>query len=245
MSSCRSQDPPATARPEPRPVDSATADFPGDSRQDSVQITNRLARSARRPQTWPVGSDAATPDLEALVRARLRSLRQAMGWSLEALGARSSLSPSTISRVETGKRGIGLDVLVPLARALQIDLESLLEAGTDDPDVVIRPVATRQRGVTTWPLSRPTGGTTSVKMRLVPSAGRSEPRVHPGHDWFYVLDGTVRLTLGDREIMVEAGEAAEFSTMTPHAIDAVGAPAELIMIFDHEGRRAHLHTEDV
>ena len=70
-----------------------------------------------------------------------------------------------------------------------------------------------------------------------------EPRVHPGRDWFFVLDGRVRLTLGDRDITVEAGEAAEFATMTPHAFAAVDGPAELIMIFDRDGQHAHVHRE--
>jgi quercetin dioxygenase-like cupin family protein len=65
--------------------------------------------------------------------------------------------------------------------------------------------------------------------------------VHPGHDWFFVLDGRVRLVLGEREIVVEAGEAAEFATMTPHALAAIDGPAELIMIFDRDGHRAHVH----
>jgi len=29
--------------------------------------------------------------------------------------------------------------------------------------------------------------------------------------------------------------------MTPHAIDALDAPAELIMVFDRDGQGAHLH----
>jgi hypothetical protein len=29
--------------------------------------------------------------------------------------------------------------------------------------------------------------------------------------------------------------------MTPHAISAIDAPAELVMVFDREGQRAHLH----
>lgn len=182
--------------------------------------------------------------IDGLVRTRLRSLRRAHGWSLDTLAQRSHLSASTISRIETGNRTIGLDVLVPLARALQIDLDSLLEDDDQlDADVVIRPVPTNQPGATTWPLSRPTGTTTAVKMRLEPVARPSEPRVHPGHDWFFVLEGRIRLVLGDREIVVEAGEAAEFSTMTPHAIDALDLPAELVMVFDRDGQRAHLHTD--
>ena len=53
----------------------------------------------------------------------------------------------------------------------------------------------------------------------------------------------MRLSLGEREIIVETGEAAEFATMTPHAFAAIDGPAELIMIFDRDGQRAHVHHE--
>ena len=187
--------------------------------------------------------EQSSAHIENLVRTRLRSVRQALGWSLDALGERSHLSPSTISRIETGKRTISLDVLLPLARALQIDLDSLLEGDVDDADVVIRPVPTNTPGMTTWPLSRPTGSTASFKMRFEPTRHPPEPRVHPGHDWFFVLEGRICLTLGERTIVVDTGEAAEFSTMTPHAIYALDGPAELIMVFDRDGQRAHLHSE--
>src|SRR5690606_20265461 len=143
-------------------------------------------------------------------------------------------------RVETGKRTISLDVLIPLARALQVDLDTLLDVRRDD-DVVIRPTPSRSGGHTTWLLSRPTGTTGAIKMRLQPTGRPAEQRVHPGHDWFFVIEGRVRLYLGEREIVVEAGEAAEFTTMTPHAVAAIDGPAEVIMIFDREGQRAHVH----
>lgn len=181
-------------------------------------------------------------EIEHVVRTRLRSLRTTLGLSLDDLAARTNLSSSTISRIETGKRTISLDVLLPLARALEIDLDALLDVEGDD-DVVIRPIASRSRGRTTWMLSRPTGRTIAIKMRLEPTRDLPEPRVHPGHDWFFVVEGRVRLLLGGREIVVEAGEAAEFATMTPHAMTAVGGPAELIMIFDRDGQRAHTHHE--
>jgi transcriptional regulator with XRE-family HTH domain len=181
-------------------------------------------------------------DIEHVVRTRLRSLRTTLGLSLDELAARTNLSPSTISRIETGKRTISLDVLLPLAAGLQVDLDSLLDVASDD-DVVIRPTPTKSRARTTWLLSRPTGSTIAIKMRLEPTRKRPDPRVHPGHDWFFVVAGRVRLTLGEREIVVETGEAAEFATMTPHSIEAFDGPAELIMIFDREGQRAHVHHE--
>ena len=183
-------------------------------------------------------------DIEAITRSRLRSMRQSAGWSLDELAARSHLSASTISRIETGKRTISLDVLLALAHALQADIGSLLDVRRDDDDVVIRPVPSNRGGSTVWPLSKPSSRTAVTKMRLEPTALPREIKVHPGDDWFYVLSGRVRLRLGDREIDVDAGEAAEFSTMTPHAFDAIGEPAELIMVFDAESRRAHIHTDE-
>ena len=64
--------------------------------------------------------------------------------------------------------------------------------------------------------------------------------MHPGRDWFTVLSGTVLVLLGDRTIRVEAGQAAEFSTMVPHAFGADGGPAEIIAILDPDGERSHL-----
>jgi transcriptional regulator with XRE-family HTH domain len=185
---------------------------------------------------------AESNEVETLVRTRLRSLRNTLGLSLDELAERSNLSPSTISRIETGKRTISLDVLLPLAAALQVDLEALLDVRRDD-DVVIRPMPNRSGGRTTWMLSRPTGTTLAVKMRLEPTRRAPQQKVHPGHDWFFVIEGRVRLSLGEREIAVETGEAAEFATMTPHAFTAIDRPAELIMIFDRDGQRAHVHQE--
>lgn len=181
-------------------------------------------------------------DVERIVRTRLRSLRNTLGLSLDEVAAQTNLSPSTISRVETGKRTISLDVLVPLARALQVDLDALLDVNNDD-DVVIRPTPNNAGHVTTWMLSRSTGSTIAIKMRLEPTEHRPSQQVHPGHDWFFVTDGRVKLLLGDRELIVETGEAAEFATMTPHACVAIDGPAELIMIFDRDGHRAHVHTD--
>ena len=77
-------------------------------------------------------------DLDSVIRDRIKSLRLARGWSLDTLAARCYLSPSTLSRIETGHRRIALDQLIPIARALGTTLDTLVET-VDDDDVVIRP----------------------------------------------------------------------------------------------------------
>ena len=78
--------------------------------------------------------------LDSLVRQRIRGLRMARGWSLDDLACRCHLSPSNLSRIETGHRRIALDQLAPLARALDTTLDQLVESDGDE-DVVLEPGA--------------------------------------------------------------------------------------------------------
>ncbi|MFL4472419.1 helix-turn-helix domain-containing protein [Paeniglutamicibacter sp. MACA_103] len=184
--------------------------------------------------------------MDTVIRRRIKGLRLAKGWSLDALAARCYLSPSTLSRIETGHRRIALDQLVPLAKALGTTLDQLVEP-TEDEDVVIRPEPEHQPGITTWLLSREHShdGTTVAKMRITPERSMAdvELSVHPGREWFTVLSGTVSLVLGERTILVTEGQAAEFSTMVPHRIGAHEGPVEILTIFDRGGERAHLHGQ--
>lgn len=179
--------------------------------------------------------------IEDVVRQRIRSLRLARGWTLDTFAARCYLSASTLSRIETGHRRIALDQLVPIAQALGTTLDQLVEQAGDD-DVVIRPEPETIAGATLWLLSRERDrrGVTIAKMRITPDRVGNSPQVHPGYEWFTVLSGTVRLQLGGRTILVGEGQAAEFSTMTPHTVHAHEGPVELLTIFDHDGERAHL-----
>ena len=182
---------------------------------------------------------ASDAEIEERVRRRIRALRTARGWSLDELARRTLIGASTLSRIETGSRRIALDQLAPIARALHTTIDALVD--TEDEDVVIRPVRDVVHGSTVWTLSRPDEGSgrTVTKMRI-PVRRPSGLKVHPGREWFFVLSGTIRLQLEERVLFVEAGEAAEFSTMTPHAIAGHRRAAEIIGIFDRDGERAHL-----
>jgi quercetin dioxygenase-like cupin family protein len=57
----------------------------------------------------------------------------------------------------------------------------------------------------------------------------------------YVLAGRMRLLLGDQDLVIEGGEAVEFSTRTPHWFGAVDGPVEVIALFGAHGEKTHLH----
>lgn len=187
----------------------------------------------------------ATPDIDLLVRQRLRELRAQRGLTLQEVGERAGIDVSTLSRLESGKRRLALDHLPRLARALSVSTDELLQA-PPAPDPRVRGAARTHHGVTYWPLTRqgPAGGLHAFKVRV--SARRRTPPaelpVHEGQDWMYVLSGRMRLILGERDFTIDPGQAVEFSTWTPHWFGVVDGPVEAIVIFGPHGERLHLHS---
>ncbi|MDH6195545.1 transcriptional regulator with XRE-family HTH domain [Mycobacterium frederiksbergense] len=183
-------------------------------------------------------------DLDSLVRKRIRALRVAQGWSLDELATRARLSPSSLSRIETGSRRLALDQLVTLARALDTSLDQLVETEADD--VISHPSIDAAHGIMRWPI-KANAGMTVVRTRMTnpPPENPARMRAHPGQEWLVVLSGTAVLMLGHRRLRVETNEAAEFPTMLPHAIGAEGGPCEILGIFDRDARRAHQSDKEV
>ena len=51
----------------------------------------------------------------------------------------------------------------------------------------------------------------------------------------------MRLILGDRDLVLGVGEAAEFDTQVPHWFGSTGdGPAEVLSIFGRPGERMHV-----
>jgi len=185
------------------------------------------------------------PDLDRVlndVGVRLRALRAARGDTLTEVATATGISVSTLSRLESGRRRPTLELLLPLARRYQVPLDELVGAPpTGDPRVHQRPV--RRNGMTVVPLTSHPGGLRAYKM-VIPGTGDSsrpvERQSHEGYEWFYVLSGRVRLRLAEHDLVLAAGEAAEFDTRVPHWFGSAGPePAEVLSLFGPQGERIH------
>ncbi|WP_354700547.1 transcriptional regulator [Paraconexibacter sp. AEG42_29] len=182
--------------------------------------------------------------VDARVRRRLRELRTERGLTLQQVADRAGIDLSTMSRLESGKRRLALDHIPHLAAALGVSTDELLAAGvTQDPRVRGKP--RKYDELTMWPLTHRMHPGALQAYKIVVSARRTRPPdplpVHEGHDWLYVLHGRLRLVLGEDDFIIEPGEAAEFSTWTPHWFGAVDGPVELIGLFGPHGEKLHLH----
>jgi transcriptional regulator with XRE-family HTH domain len=187
----------------------------------------------------------AKDDDEALssVGPRLRALRLARGATLNQLSERTGISVSTLSRLESGRRKPTLELLLPLARAHQVPLDELVDAPqTGDPRLHPRPF--ERNGVTVLPLTRRPGGLQAFKQIYPPHwpGTELEQRSHEGYEWLYVLNGRLRLLLGEHDVTLTAGEVVEFDTHVPHAFGTGDQPAEVLCLFGPQGERIHVRA---
>jgi len=183
-------------------------------------------------------------DVLAAIGPRLRALRQQRAMTLADLSAATEISVSTLSRLESGQRRPNLELLLPLAHAYGVPLDELVGApATADPRIHSQPFT--RRGMTFLPLTRRSGGLQAYKV-VIPTdriPERSDPKVHDGYEWLYVLSGQLQLVLGEHDLVLRAGEAAEFDTRVPHWFARAGsARVELLMLFGPQGERMHVRA---
>ncbi|MCO6007108.1 XRE family transcriptional regulator [Actinoallomurus purpureus] len=178
------------------------------------------------------------------VGPRLRALRRQREVTLADLSATTGISVSTLSRLESGDRRPTLQLLLPLARAHGVTLDELVDAPpTGDPRIHLRPIT--RDGMTMLPLTRRAGGIQAYKLVIPGGSPRREPdpKTHEGYEWLYVLNGRLRIVLGDQDLVLSPGEAAEFDTRVPHWFGAADPePVEFLILFGAQGERAHLRA---
>jgi transcriptional regulator with XRE-family HTH domain len=188
--------------------------------------------------------EAELGEVLATVGPRLRALRQRRDMTLAQLSAATGISTSTLSRLESGDRRPTLELLLPLARVHGVPLDELVGAPpTGDPRIHPRPIT--RHGLTVLPLTRRPGGIQAFKMVYPPHTPSSEPelKVHEGYDWVYVLSGALRLVLGEHDLVLGPGEAAEFDTRTPHWMgNPADEAAEVLGLFGPQGERLHVRA---
>ncbi|MFG3093485.1 helix-turn-helix domain-containing protein [Streptomyces sp. NPDC048202] len=172
-------------------------------------------------------SEAASPagqgdDLPA-VAPQLRALRRRAGLTLEAAAGAAGLSPAHLSRLETGHRQPSLPMLLALARIYGTTVSDLLGETAADRDAIVRAAdmePTRAAGWTYFQAGSPGRGMQALRVRVPYRPQGDIVRVHPGEEWLYVLNGRLRLRLGDSSHLLAPGDSAHFDSLTPHRLNA-------------------------
>ncbi|MFI2780275.1 helix-turn-helix domain-containing protein [Streptomyces sp. ALB3] len=179
---------------------------------------------------------------------RLRAVRERRGVTLTDVSRATDISPSTLSRIETGRRKPTLEVVMRLAKDYGISLDEL--AGTT-PAPASEPRRTAPLSFgddkAVLPLTRYVGGLHAHK-HVLPAVEEPPARPgqvsHDGYEWLCVLYGRLWLALGDQDLFLTAGDVAEFDTRTLHGManPGSGGPVEYLIMFGPQGERLRTRT---
>ncbi|MCF1593965.1 helix-turn-helix domain-containing protein [Streptomyces muensis] len=192
------------------------------------------------PESGPPKSESeadTTGPVDALpvVAPQLRALRRRASLTLEAAARSAGLSPAHLSRLETGQRQPSLPMLLALARIYGTTVSELLGETVADRDAVVRSAdmePTAAGGWTYWQAGASGRGMQALRVRVPYGSQGDIVRVHPGEEWLYVLEGRLRLRLGDTTHRLAPGDSAHFDSLTPHRI-AAQDPGGVELLFVH------------
>ncbi|MEU3349789.1 helix-turn-helix transcriptional regulator [Streptomyces sp. NPDC006700] len=193
-------------------------------------------------------TDDGMADTLAAMSPRLRAAREQRGATLTEVSRATGISLSTLSRIETGRRKPTLEVLLRLAKAYDISLDEL--AGTAPVAEAGPRTRVPQRPAddkVVLPLTRYVGGLHAHK-HVLPAvdAPPARPRQvsHDGYEWLCVLYGRLWLALGEQDLVLSAGDVAEFDTRTAHGVAnaGLGEPVEYLIMFGPQGERLRPRT---
>lgn len=179
-----------------------------------------------------------------MVGLRVRSLREAMGLSLRDLARASGVSAPALSQVERGESSPTLAVAEKIASGLNLTLSQLLRLD-EEPHVVVVRLRDR-RGVKRdgheFAQVSPSlpGQRHSVSVHtLKPGSSTGKDPLHePGsRETAFVLDGSLRLVLGDECYDLASGDAVTFDADLPHHFENPGRKESTFMAVVTAGLR--------
>ncbi len=169
---------------------------------------------------------------------RLRVARRRRHLSLRDLAGRLGLSPSLISQVETGRAKPSVSTLYAIANELDVSLDELLfndaaRGSTPRPappataaDLVQRAddrhVIRLASGVVWERLTTESVPGIDFLYVTYEVGGASSPehefQRHGGHEWGYVLSGTLGVTIGFEDHVLGPGDAISIDSTVPHRL---------------------------
>ena len=179
---------------------------------------------------------------------RLRTIRSRQGIGLRELARRLDLSPSAISQIETGKMQPSVRTLYALAAEFGVPVDEVLfeeglpagpeasrarqaSLGASGPGLSVqraeeRPAISLNSGVTWERLMFWGDEDVEFIEATYEPGGASAPEDafvrHDGHEFGYVLSGTLRVVVGFDDFVLDPGDSITFPSSTPHRLSNEG-----------------------
>ncbi|MGH8952123.1 MAG: helix-turn-helix domain-containing protein, partial [Acidimicrobiia bacterium] len=137
----------------------------------------------------------------------IRRQRVERGLTQTEVARLAGVSPSAVSQVETGHRGLAVDTLLTLSDALGVSIDTLLDHRPDAGYVLARRDRIRPRRGIVALLDDPNAGLRAFLISLGPGETGGPPSVHKGAELILVGQGLVQIELAEEAPVMRAGDA--------------------------------------
>ncbi|WP_431281018.1 helix-turn-helix domain-containing protein [Humitalea sp. 24SJ18S-53] len=169
-----------------------------------------------------------------LLPPTLRGLRAARGLTLDGLAAATGLDKGYLSRVERGQKAPSIATVLKLSTALGVPVGELFGQSLAPDAVRVTRAAAVEPGQGFTPLTPGGGAIEAFLLHPGPDFpdGSAEDPVpqHDGHEVFHVLAGRVELRFADRDLVLDAGDTAQFAGHLPHLVRRVGTAPAIVLV---------------
>lgn len=176
------------------------------------------------------------------IAARVREMRKIAGFTPGRLAERLGINEAAYTAWESGEQDIPASELWELARALGVDMTELLTG--EAPRLSIYTVTRKDKGVAVerhhayrYQALAPNLLHKKAEPFLVtvepkaPGEGPPEGNRHPGQEFDYVLEGSLRVRIHDSVVDLAPGDSIFFDSSHAHAMEALeGAPARFLAV---------------
>jgi len=170
---------------------------------------------------------------------RLKQIRTSRGWSLEVLAEKSSVSRSTLSRIENAEVSPTAETLGSLSSVYQMSISQLLAPIETPFTPLVRRAEQSQwrdaeNGFARRIVSPPSGGLAAEVVQCELAANQrisySVPSV-PGHEHHLVLlSGILAVTISDETRVLEAGDCLRYQLYGPSRFQTGDQPASYLIV---------------
>lgn len=158
------------------------------------------------------------------IGARLRELREVSDYTVEQLAAELHLDPEVYASYEQNGKDVPISVIYEIASKFKVDFTEIITGNTAwlhtyhlirrgegknvnrNPEYHFEDLAYRYGNKIMQPLL----------VTLDPNDTPAKLITHSGQEFNMVLEGTVIITLGTKEIVMNPGDSIYFNPMIPH-----------------------------
>jgi transcriptional regulator with XRE-family HTH domain len=176
-------------------------------------------------------------EISLRVGRAVKQQREAVGFSLRMLAARSGVSASMISDIERGAKSPTVTTVVRLAQVLGVSAAALIDGGTGlSPRIRVlrRGEGAGGEHPARWESLGPAAPGSRidfVRYQIPPTTALGPAAAHtPGTvEHMHVATGTVRVTVGDETAELSAGDSCSCRTDAPHGVENPDPSAEALI----------------